>query len=50
MAIYVGEERDGKYPNSLAATAQSREGNFNRPGSIDTPLREALSRAQQGRG
>ncbi|MGE0134685.1 MAG: hypothetical protein AB7T16_06060 [Dehalococcoidia bacterium] len=46
-AIYVGEERDGKYPNSLAATAQSREGNFNRPGSIDTPLREALSRAQQ---
>jgi hypothetical protein len=46
-AIYVGEERDGKYPNSLAATAQSREANFNRPGSIDTPLRQAMSRAQQ---
>lgn len=46
-AIYVGEEKDGKYPNSLAATAQSREGNFNRPGSIDTPLRQAMSRAQQ---
>ena len=46
-AIYVGEEKDGKYPNSLAAVAQSREANFNRPGTLDTPLREALSRAQQ---
>lgn len=46
-AIYVGEEVDGKYPNSLAATAVSREGNFNRPGSIDVPLRQALSRAQK---
>ena len=46
-AIYVGEEKDGKYPNSIAAIALSRETNFNRPGSLDVPLREALSRAQQ---
>jgi hypothetical protein len=46
-AIYVGEEKDGKYPNSLAATAVSREGNFNRVGSVDKPLREAMSRAQK---
>ena len=46
-AIYVGEEKDGKYPNSIAATAQSREANFNRQGSIDEPLRRALSQAQK---
>jgi len=46
-AIYVGEEVDGKYPNSLAATAQGREANFNRPGTLDTALREAMSRAQK---
>lgn len=46
-AIYMGPEVDGKYPQSLSATAVSREGNFNRSGSIDVPLREALSRAQQ---
>lgn len=46
-AIYVGEEKDGKYPNSLAATAVSREENFNRSGSIDVPLRQAMSRAQK---
>lgn len=46
-AIYLGEEKDGKYPNSLAAVAVSREGNFNRPGSLDVPLRQALSRAQK---
>ena len=46
-AIYMGEEVDGKYPNSLSALAVSREGNFNRPGSIDVPLRQAMSRAQK---
>jgi hypothetical protein len=46
-AIYVGKLVDGKYPNSLAATALSRETNFNRPNSLDAPLRRALSRAQQ---
>jgi hypothetical protein len=46
-AIYVGEEKDGKYPHSLAATAQSREANFNRPDSVDRPLREAMSRMQK---
>lgn len=46
-AIYVGEEKDGKYPNSLAATALSREGNFNRPGSLDNAMRTAMSQAQK---
>ncbi len=46
-AIYVGEEVDGAYPNSLAATAQSREGNFGREGTIDIPLRQAMDRARQ---
>jgi hypothetical protein len=46
-AIYMGTEVDGRYPNSLSATAVSREGNFNRGGTIDAPLRQALSRAQR---
>ena len=46
-AVYVGEEVDGRYPNSLAALAQSREGNFGRTGTIDIPLREAMDRARQ---
>ena len=46
-AVYVGEEVDGAYPNSLAALAQGREGNFGRQGSIDIPLREAMDRARQ---
>jgi hypothetical protein len=46
-AIYVGERVDGGYPNSLAATARSRETNFNRPGSLDDALRKAMSDAQQ---
>ncbi len=46
-AVYVGEEVDGRYPNSLAALAQSREGNFGREGTIDIPLREAMDRARQ---
>ena len=46
-AVYVGEEVDGKYPNSLAATAQGREGNFGRQGAIDIPLRQAMDRARQ---
>ncbi len=46
-AVYVGEEVNGEYPNSLAATARSREANFGREGTIDIPLREAMVRAQQ---
>ncbi len=46
-AIYVGVEVDGDYPNSLAALAQSREGNFGREGTIDIPLRQAMDRARQ---
>lgn len=46
-AVYVGEEVDGEYPNSLAATAQSREANFGREGAIDIPLRQAMDRARQ---
>ena len=46
-AVYVGEEVDGEYPNSLAALAQAREGNFGREGTIDVPLREAMERARQ---
>ena len=46
-AVYVGEEVDGQYPNSLAALAQGREGNFGRQGTIDVPLREAMDRARQ---
>ena len=46
-AVYVGEEVDGGYPNSLAAMALGREGNFGRQGTIDVPLREAMDRARQ---
>ena len=46
-AIYAGLPVDGTYPNSLAATARSREDNFNRRGEIDAALREAMSRAQR---
>ena len=46
-AVYVGEEVDGEYPNSLADTARKREANFGREGTIDIPLREAMARAQQ---
>ena len=46
-AVYVGEEVDGEYPNSLAASAQSREGNFGREGKIDIPLRQAMDKARQ---
>jgi len=46
-AVYVGEEVDGRYPNSLAGLAQAREGNFGRAGTIDIPLREAMDRARQ---
>ncbi len=45
-AVYVGEEVDGEYPNSLAALVRSREGNFGREGTIDIPLREAMERAR----
>ena len=46
-AVYVGEEVNGRYPNSLAATAQAREGNFGKQGTIDIPLRQAMDRARQ---
>ena len=46
-AVYVGEEVDGGYPNSLSALARSREGNFGREGTIDIPLRQAMERARQ---
>lgn len=49
-AVYVGEEVDGEYPNSLAATARKREANFGREGQIEIPLREAMVRAQQAAG
>src|SRR5439155_13016521 len=46
-AIYVGEEKAGRYPNSIAATAQSMEARFKRSGSLDEPLRRAMSQAQK---
>ena len=46
-AVYVGEEVNGDYPNSLSAVARSREGNFGREGTIDIPLRMAMDRARQ---
>ena len=46
-AVYVGEEVDGEYPNSLAATARKREADFGRESTIDVPLREAMDRARQ---
>jgi hypothetical protein len=46
-AIYVGPESAGQYPFSLAAAARSLEENFGRSGTIDQPLRVALTRAQQ---
>src|SRR3954447_6501629 len=41
---------DGAYPLSLSSVALSRERNFNRPGTIDSPLRMALGRAQVAAG
>ena len=49
-AVYVGEELNGEYPNSLAATALKREGKFRREGAIDVPLRQSMVRAQQAAG
>ena len=46
-AVYVGEQVNGEYPNSVAATALKLEGNFGREGTIDVPLREAMDRARQ---
>jgi hypothetical protein len=46
-AIYVGEEKGGKYPNSVAATAQSMETRFKRSGSVDEPLRRGMSQLQK---
>jgi len=46
-AIYMGEEKGGKYPNSVAATAQSMEARSKRSGSVDEPLRRAMSQLQK---
>ncbi|MCY4557034.1 MAG: hypothetical protein OXF79_11765 [Chloroflexi bacterium] len=46
-AVYVCEVVDRAYPNSLAAVAQAREGNFGRQGTVDIPLREAMYQARQ---
>ena len=46
-AVYVGWEKDGDYPNSLAAIARDVETDMNRTDAIDTPLRQALERARQ---
>ncbi|MPZ15729.1 MAG: hypothetical protein GEU73_15130 [Chloroflexi bacterium] len=46
-AFYAGVPRDATYPHALAATAISRESNFQRQGSVDRPIREGLARAQQ---
>ncbi|MYC30667.1 MAG: hypothetical protein F4X65_11365 [Chloroflexi bacterium] len=46
-AVYVGEEVNGDYPNSLSGVARSREGNFGREGTIDIPLRQAMDRARR---
>ena len=46
-AVYVGEQVNGGYPNSVAATALKLEGNFGREGTIDVPMREAMDRARQ---
>jgi hypothetical protein len=46
-AIYVGEEKGGKYPNSVAATAQSMEARLKRTGSVDEPLRRGMSQLQK---
>lgn len=44
-AVYVGQEKEGNYPDSLAAIAQTRETDFKRAGSLDTPLRTAMPAA-----
>ena len=46
-AVYVGEEVNREYPNSLSAVAQGREGNFGWKGTIDIPLRQAMDSARQ---
>ncbi len=46
-AIYMGEEKGGKYPNSVASTAQSMEARFKRSGSVDEPLRRGMSQLQK---
>jgi hypothetical protein len=46
-AIYVGEEKGAKYPNSVAATAQSMEARLKRSGSVDEPLRRGMSQLQK---
>jgi hypothetical protein len=47
-AVYMGlPGPGGDYPHGLSQLARTREANFNRPGTIDTPFRQALSRAQR---
>ena len=47
-AVYMGlPARTMTIPNGLSQIARTREANFNRVGTIDTPFRQALSRAQR---
>jgi hypothetical protein len=47
-AVYMGlPGPNNDYPNGLSQLARTRETNFNRVGTIDTPFRQALSRAQR---
>ena len=47
-AVYMGlPGPNNDYPNGLSQLARTRETDFNRVGTIDTPFRQALSRAQR---
>jgi len=46
-AVYVGEEKDGKYPTGLAGHSVKLEQYFSRPGTLDTPIRQAMYRLHQ---
>jgi hypothetical protein len=47
-AVYMGLPGPGAdYPHGLSQLARTREASFNRPGTIDTPFRQVLSRAQR---
>jgi len=47
-AVYMGlPGPNNDYPNGLSQLARTREANFNRVGTVDTPFRQALSRAQR---
>jgi hypothetical protein len=46
-AIYVGQRRNGKYPDSVAGEALAIEAKFNRRGSLDAPIRAAMYQAHK---